>query len=87
MAITAASFVPERRGAGGPASPAGAPHGNSAAAHGSPVHGEGYNHATDSAQAAAHESQPANHPVTGTPLPKGTGAGAGTIRRGGRGGK
>lgn len=30
---------------------------------------------------------PATHSVTGTALPSGTGAGKGTIRRGGRGGK
>jgi len=81
MAITAASFVPESRDAGG------VPHSGSAAATASPTHGESYNNATDSATSAAHESTPATHPITGTPLPKGTGAGKGTIRRGGRGGR
>jgi hypothetical protein len=80
MAITSASFVPEtRKGGAGAAS----------AAHGSPMHGDAadYNHATDSAMSAMHESMPANHPVTGTALPKGTGAGQGTVRKGGRSGR
>lgn len=85
MAITAASFVPEERKGGGGGSGSGA----GAAAHGSPMHGDSadYNHATDAAMSAGHESIPATHPVTGTVLPDGTGAGKGTVRRGGRGGK
>lgn len=87
MAITAASFVPEERkgGAAGAASGAGA----ASAAHGSPMHGDsaGYNHATDAAMSAMHEAMPKSHPVTHTALPDGTGAGKGTVRRGGRGGK
>lgn len=83
MAITAASFVPEERkgGAGGA--------GAASAAHGSPMHGEsaGYNDATDAAMSAMHESMPKSHPVTHTALPDGTGAGKGTVRRGGRGGR
>lgn len=81
MAITAASFIPEERKGGGGA--------GGAAVHGSAMHGAAadYNDATDSATTAAHESIPATHPVTGTALPSSTGAGKGTIHRGGRGGK
>lgn len=94
MAITPASFVPERRGAGGTGGgPAGGSNGGGngpSVGHAATVHGgvdTSYNHGTDSAASPAHESTPANHPVTGTALPKGTGAGMGTIHRGGRGGK
>jgi len=78
MALTTGAFVPEERKGGGAA----------AAAHGPGAPMDSlYNHATDAAMTAMSESTPANHPVTGTPLPKGTGAGTGAVRKGGRGGK
>jgi len=89
MALTHASFVPEERkgGGGGGGAAGGGPSTGTAA---TPGHGmdTGYNHATNAAQSAGPaESQPATHPVSGTAIPKGTGAGQGTVRRGGRGGK
>jgi len=86
MAITAASFVPEQRlGAAASA----AADGVAGAVHGSPMHGAaaGSGHGVDAAMSAVHESVPAVHPVTGTALPQGTGAGKGTVRTGGRGGR
>lgn len=91
MAITPASFIPEQRDAGGNS----AAHGGGAGpgpsvGHAASVHGgmdTSYNEATDSAHVASHESTPVAHPITGTPLPKSTGAGKGNIHRGGRGGK
>ena len=85
MAITFESFVPEERKGGGG--------GGGAAAAASNGHGPGQNmgadmnHATDAAMTPMHEAIPNTHPVSGTALPKGTGAGTGTIRKGGRGGK
>lgn len=97
MAITMNSFVPEERGAGGAGGGPGGPGGGAGNSSGGPSTGHAatvahgmntdYNHATDSAMTAMHESMPATHPVSGTALPKGTGAGTGTIRKGGRGGK
>lgn len=85
MALTTASFVPENRKGGS----GGGGGGGSSAAHGSPMHGAdaAYNHATDSAMVATHESGPKTHPVSGTGLPLTTGAGQGTVRKGGRGGR
>ena len=83
MALTTASFVPEKRKGGGGSGGGNSGGGPNAAA----MMGDGYNHATDAAMTAMHESMPANHPVTGTALPRGTGAGMGTVHKGGRGGK
>jgi len=87
MAITSASFVPESRKGGGAAAAASAGHGS--AASGSSMHGADadYNHDTDAATVAMHESNPKTHPISGTGLPQTTGAGQGTVRKGGRGGK
>lgn len=85
MAITSASFVSEERKGGGGA--AGGPSAGSAA---TPGHGmdSAHNNATSAAQSTGPaEAQPANHPVSGTAIPSTTGAGQGTIRKGGRGGK
>lgn len=79
MAITSASFVPEQRKGGGPSS------GSAATVAGGMD--QGYNHATDAAMTAMHETMPATHPVSHTPMPKGTGAGMGMVRKGGRAGK
>lgn len=86
MALTHASFVPEERkggGGGGGGGASGAAPGHSAG-NGMDA---GYNHATDAAMTPMHETMPATHPVSGTALPKGTGSGMGTVRKGGRGGK
>ncbi|HEY6012742.1 MAG TPA: hypothetical protein VIU37_02000, partial [Candidatus Limnocylindrales bacterium] len=64
--------------------------GPSAGAAATTGHGmdSGYNHATDAAQSTGPaEAQPATHPVSGTAIPSTTGAGQGTVRKGGRGGK
>lgn len=93
MAITPASFVPEKRGAGGGGGGPGGANGGGpgpSVGHAATVHGGvdmTYNEATDMSQMASHETMPANHPITGTALPMGTGAGKGSIHKGGRGGK
>jgi hypothetical protein len=88
MALTHASFVPEERKGGGGGGGGGGASGAAAGHSAGQGMDAGYNHATDAAQSTGPaESQPATHPVSGTPLPKGTGAGTGTIRKGGRGGK
>lgn len=89
MAITTASFVPEERagnnsGGGGGAAPAGA------SAHGpgaGPMNPHGAAPTHDGAHMAMHETMPATHPLSGTPLPAGTGSGQGTVRKGGPGGR
>lgn len=86
MALTIGNFFSEERKGGGGASGGGPAAGHAAsAAHGVDT---STNQATNAAQSTSPaESQPATHPVTGTVIPHLTGAGKGTIRKGGRGGK
>ncbi len=79
MAITSASFAPEKRGVQGPD--------NYTVGMAKNVDAVPAAGTTAESQIASYERAPTNHPVSGTSNPYGTGAGQGTIRKGGRGGK
>jgi 5-methylcytosine-specific restriction endonuclease McrA len=79
MAITSASFVPERRGV--PASD------NYSVGTAKNVDAAPASAGTDSEQHAGWEANLSSHPITDTPLPASTGAGQGRIMKGGRGGR
>lgn len=76
MALTSASFVPERRGVQGPDN-----YGVGMAKNVDAV----TNTDTNSEQHAGFENIPGPAATFGTTVPKSTGAGQGTIRKGGRG--
>lgn len=74
----------EQRGGGGGAGGGQGGHGNAGGGHGQGHGGGGGGSSTGQAETA---QTPGVHPVTGTALPRGTGAGSGGIQRGGRGGR
>jgi hypothetical protein len=79
MAITPASFVPEKRGAQGPD--------NYSVGMAKNVDAAPPSAGTDSEQHAGWENYPATHSVTGMQIPTTSGAGKGSIMKGGRKGK
>jgi len=76
MAITPASFVPEKRGVQGPD--------NYSVGMAKNVDASPPSAGTDSEQHAGWENYPPTHPITSTPLPATSGAGQGKIMKGGR---
>jgi len=76
MAITPASFVPEKRGVQGPD--------NYSVGMAKNVDAAPPPAGTEREQHANWEANTTAHPITGTPLPTSTGAGEGKIMKGGR---